>query len=92
MLFYEYFQKHIDKQICITLKNEMQFTGILKSVDLFLNLRIDLKEELRIPELEDVSTISFRGSAIKYVDLDFEDEIDSRLNQATLLGLALINN
>lgn len=92
MLFYEYFRKHLNSQVKITLKNDMLFTGTLKSVDVFLNIRIDPKGlPSTNPALKDIEMISFRGSSIKYIDLEANEKLDQRLSQATYLSLALMN-
>lgn len=90
MLFYEFFKKHMDQTIRITLKNGLVLSGNLRSIDPFLNMRIDCVEaDCKVHALEGMSVCSIRGSAIKCVDLERNPSLDKRLSEATLLKFSL---
>lgn len=70
----------------------MVFTGILKSVDGFLNMRIEqITQPITHPALNNLKVVSFRGSSIKHIEMNLNEEIDQKLSQATYLALALNN-
>lgn len=90
MLFYEFFKRHLNTPVKITLKNEMVLSGVLKSIDPFLNMKIDsVKLGNEVHGLGSVSVCSVRGSAIKCVDLDRDPVLDKRLCEATFLKFSL---
>lgn len=90
MLFYEFFKRHLNTPVKITLKNEMVLSGMLKSIDPFLNMKIDnVRVDDGVHGLENISVCSVRGSAIKCVDLEKNPTLDKRLCEATLLKFSL---
>ncbi|KAI6761919.1 hypothetical protein HG531_002472 [Fusarium graminearum] len=54
MLFFSFFKTLIDHEVTVELKNDIQLKGILKSVDQYLNIKLDdiqVVEELKYPHL-----------------------------------------
>lgn len=54
------------------LKNDIKITGTLKSVDQYLNIKLDdisVAEEMRYPHLSAVKNVFIRGSVVRYVHL-----------------------
>lgn len=90
MLFFEYFRKYVNKKITLYLKNELVITGILKSVDPYLNMQIISPEvSPDCPGLGKISKCSVRGSSIKTVDLEKDIELEARVTDATYLRFGL---
>lgn len=51
---YSFFKTLIDHEVTVELKNDIQLKGILKSVDQYLNIKLDdiqVVEELKYPHL-----------------------------------------
>ncbi|KAK9453013.1 hypothetical protein V1511DRAFT_506260 [Dipodascopsis uninucleata] len=81
MLFFSFFKTLIDQEVTIELKNDMSIRGTLKSVDQFLNIKLDnisVVDELKYPHLSSVKNIFIRGSVVRYVHLP-ADAIDTAL-------------
>jgi U6 snRNA-associated Sm-like protein LSm2 len=90
MLFFEYFKKYLNKKIKITLKNEMIVSGILKNIDHFLNIQLlDTQFDSPVPALGDSFLCSIRGSSIKYVNLDKNEELEKRITDGTYLRFSI---
>lgn len=54
MLFFSFFKTLVDHEVVVELKNDVQLKGILKSVDQYLNIKLDniqVMEELKYPHL-----------------------------------------
>ncbi|KAL4730334.1 U6 snRNA-associated Sm-like protein LSm2 [Fusarium chlamydosporum] len=54
MLFFSFFKTLIDHEVTVELKNDIQLKGVLKSVDQYLNIKLDdiqVVEELKYPHL-----------------------------------------
>ncbi|KAH5236845.1 U6 snRNA-associated Sm-like protein LSm2, partial [Parastagonospora nodorum] len=54
MLFFSFFKTLVEHEITVELKNEVQIRGTLKSVDQYLNIKLDNAEavdEMRWPHL-----------------------------------------
>ena len=54
MLFFSFFKTLVNHEVTVELKNEVQIRGTLKSVDQYLNIKLDNAEavdELRWPHL-----------------------------------------
>lgn len=67
-----FFKTLIDHTITVELKNDIKITGTLKSVDQYLNIKLDdisVAEELRYPHLSAVKNVFIRGSVVRYVHL-----------------------
>ncbi|KAL4266352.1 snRNP Sm proteins family protein, partial [Pleurotus pulmonarius] len=54
MLIFSVFKTLTDQQVTVELKNDLSITGVLKSVDQFLNIRLDnikVLDEARHPHM-----------------------------------------
>ncbi|EEY18613.1 DOM34-interacting protein [Verticillium alfalfae VaMs.102] len=72
MLFFSFFKTLIDHEVTIELKNDIQIRGTLKSVDQYLNIKLEdisVVEELKYPHLSSVKNVFIRGSVVRYVHL-----------------------
>ncbi|KAK6864415.1 hypothetical protein PG985_015419 [Apiospora marii] len=72
MLFFSFFKTLIDNEVTVELKNDIQIRGTLKSVDQYLNIKLDdiqVLEELKYPHLSSVKNVFIRGSVVRYVHL-----------------------
>ncbi|KAL2263708.1 hypothetical protein VTK26DRAFT_5564 [Humicola hyalothermophila] len=72
MLFFSFFKTLIDHEVTVELKNDIQIRGVLKSVDQYLNIKLDniqVLEELKYPHLSAVKNVFIRGSVVRYVHL-----------------------
>ncbi|WQF77633.1 Putative U6 snRNA-associated Sm-like protein LSm2 [Colletotrichum destructivum] len=72
MLFFSFFKTLIDHEVTVELKNDIQIRGILKSVDQYLNIKLEeisVVEELKYPHLSSVKNVFIRGSVVRYVHL-----------------------
>ena len=71
------------KEVTIELKNDVSMTGILHSVDQYLNVRLN---EVQIsngelhPQLTVVKNIFIRGSVVRYIQIPKAD-VDTELLQ-----------
>ncbi|RMZ89624.1 hypothetical protein DV736_g3160, partial [Chaetothyriales sp. CBS 134916] len=57
------------------LKNDISIRGTLKSVDQYLNIKLDditVLDEIKYPHLSSVKNVFIRGSVVRYVHLDRE--------------------
>jgi U6 snRNA-associated Sm-like protein LSm2 len=53
-VFYSFFKTLVDQEVTVELKNDLSIKGILKSVDQFLNIKLDdinVLEEEKYPHL-----------------------------------------
>lgn len=76
----------------IELKNDIRIRGTLKSVDQYLNIKLDEIEVLELdkyPHLSSVKNIFVRGSVVRYVILPQESVDRGLLEDATRRGLSL---
>ncbi|KAL2024189.1 hypothetical protein VTK56DRAFT_9345 [Thermocarpiscus australiensis] len=72
MLFFSFFKTLIDHEVTVELKNDIRIRGVLKSVDQYLNIKLDniqVMEELKYPHLSAVKNVFIRGSVVRYVHL-----------------------
>ncbi|EFQ35242.1 LSM domain-containing protein [Colletotrichum graminicola] len=72
MLFFSFFKTLIDHEVTVELKNDIQIRGVLKSVDQYLNIKLEeisVVEELKYPHLSSVKNVFIRGSVVRYVHL-----------------------
>ncbi|TVY48740.1 U6 snRNA-associated Sm-like protein [Lachnellula occidentalis] len=72
MLFFSFFKTLVDHEVTVELKNDIQIKGTLKSVDQYLNIKLDdiqVVEELKYPHLSSVKNVFIRGSVVRYVHL-----------------------
>ncbi|EOQ99241.1 hypothetical protein E3P92_02804 [Wallemia ichthyophaga] len=67
----------------VELKNDLCLIGTLKSVDQFLNIKLDnvkVLDEQRYPHMMAIKNTFIRGSVVRYVQLPSES-IDTQLLQ-----------
>ncbi|KKP02100.1 U6 snRNA-associated Sm-like protein LSm2 [Trichoderma harzianum] len=86
MLFFSFFKTLIDHEVTVELKNDIQLKGILKSVDQYLNIKLDdiqVIEELKYPHLSSVKNVFIRGSVVRYVHLPAASVDTQLLEDAT---------
>ncbi|KAK6501751.1 U6 snRNA-associated Sm-like protein LSm2 [Arthrobotrys musiformis] len=72
MLFFSFFKTLVDHEVTIELKNDLSIRGTLKSVDQFLNIKLDeiqVVDEVKYPHLSAVKNVFIRGSVVRYVHL-----------------------
>ncbi|GAB5032927.1 u6 snrna-associated sm-like protein lsm2 [Nannochloropsis oceanica] len=83
MLFYSFFKKLVGKEVAVELKNDVELTGKLHSVDQYLNVKLEdvqvVKKE-RYPQLLAVKNVFIRGSVIRFIQLP-ASEVDVQLLQ-----------
>ncbi|KAI8365219.1 LSM2-like protein [Radiomyces spectabilis] len=83
MLFYSFFKTLVDQKVTVELKNDLAITGILKSVDQYLNIKLDdisVVDEERYPHMISVKNCFIRGSVVRYVQLPSQ-AVDTALLQ-----------
>ena len=83
MLFYSFFKSLVGKEVIVELKNDLSISGVLDSVDQFLNIKltdISVTDTERYPHMMSVKNCFLRGSVVRYVQLPPED-IDVQLLQ-----------
>ncbi|KAK2748762.1 U6 snRNA-associated Sm-like protein LSm2 [Myotisia sp. PD_48] len=81
-----FFKTLTDRQVTIELKNDIRIRGTLKSVDQFLNIKLDDIEVLDLnqyPHLSSVKNIFVRGSVVRYIVLPQAEVDRSLLEDAT---------
>lgn len=86
MLIFSVFKTLTDQQVTVELKNDLSITGVLKSVDQFLNIRLDnikVLDEARHPHMMAVKNCFIRGSVVRYVQLPPESVDTQLLEDAT---------
>ncbi|KAH6913998.1 hypothetical protein BKA70DRAFT_1420769 [Coprinopsis sp. MPI-PUGE-AT-0042] len=80
------FKTLTDQTVIVELKNDLMITGVLKSVDQFLNIRLDnikVQDEERHPHMMAVKNCFIRGSVVRYVQLPAEHVDTQLLEDAT---------
>jgi small nuclear ribonucleoprotein (snRNP)-like protein len=81
MLFFSFFKTLTQQTVTVELKNDISIRGTLKSVDQYLNIKLDdivVLDELKYPHLSSVKNIFIRGSVVRYVHLPSE-KVDKEL-------------
>ncbi|PGH16185.1 hypothetical protein AJ79_01952 [Helicocarpus griseus UAMH5409] len=76
-----FFKTLTNHTVTIELKNDIRIRGILKSVDQYLNIKLDDIEVLDLdqyPHLSSVKNIFVRGSVVRYIVLP-QAEVDRGL-------------
>lgn len=72
MLFFSFFKTLVDHEVTVELKNDIQIKGTLKSVDQYLNIKLEeiqVLEDLKHPHLASVKNVFIRGNVVRYVHL-----------------------
>ncbi|OAA49874.1 U6 snRNA-associated Sm-like protein LSm2 [Beauveria brongniartii RCEF 3172] len=81
-----FFKTLIEQEVTVELKNDIQLRGTLKSVDQYLNIKLDdisVMEELKYPHLSSVKNVFIRGSVVRYVHLPAASVDTQLLEDAT---------
>lgn len=89
MLCYSFFKTLTNQTVTIELKNDIRIRGILKSVDQYLNIKLDDIEVLdlaKYPHLSSVKNMFIRGSVVRYVMLPRSEVDVGLLEDATRRG------
>lgn len=72
MLFFSFFKTLVDQEVRVELKNDIEIKGTLKTVDQYLNLKLDnivcLNED-KYPHMQSVKNLFIRGSTVRYVHM-----------------------
>ncbi|ADM12311.1 U6 snRNA-associated ribonucleoprotein [Encephalitozoon intestinalis ATCC 50506] len=90
MLFYEFFKSNIGKRIFVMLKAGVYVSGVLNSIDPYLNLNLEEVEILSDhPGLSGTSLCSIRGSSIKYILADRDAGLLQGVNAGSRLRMIL---
>ena len=83
-LFFSTFKTLVGKEITVELKNDLTITGILQSVDQYLNIKLSHMKVGEIsdkyPHLQSVRTCFIRGSVVRYIHMP-SDAVDTQLLQ-----------
>jgi len=85
-----FFKTLVDHEVTIELKNDLSIRGTLKSVDQFLNIKLDdimVLEEAKYPHLTAVRNVFIRGSVVRYVHLPAGAVDTALLEDATRRGM-----
>lgn len=81
MLFYTFFKTQLGKEVKIRLKNDIIFTGVLESVDIFLNLKV--RGVSGTQEQHRMDTCIIRGSSVKTISMSDRGVCYKQLHDAT---------
>lgn len=90
MLFFSFFKTLVDQEVIVELKNDIEIKGTLKSVDQFLNLKLDnisTVNETKYPHLKAVKNLFVRGSTVRYVHLSASSVDCTLLQDASRRGM-----
>ena len=83
MLFFSFFKTLQGKVVAVELKNDVSITGILHSVDQYLNIKLtDIKvvNAEAYPQLMCITNCFVRGSVVRYIQIQSTD-VDTELLQ-----------
>ena len=83
MLFYSIFKTLEGKEVAVELKNGLEVSGNLNSVDQYMNVKLDNLKVVNVekfPQMASLRNCFIRGSVIRYISLRKED-IDVELLQ-----------
>lgn len=86
MLFFSFFKSLVDSEVTVELKNDLSLRGTLKSVDQFLNIKlqdITVLDESRYPHMSAVKNVFIRGSVVRYIHLSANNVDTALLEDAT---------
>ena len=82
-LFVAFFKTLVGKRVTVELKNNLSITGVLHSVDQYMNFRLDgaaIDNAQQFPQLTAVKNLFIRGSTVRYVHMASAD-VDTMLLQ-----------
>lgn len=83
MIFFSFFKTLIGKEVAIELKNDVVMTGVLLSVDQYLNVKLKNVAVVNAsahPQLAAMKNCFIRGSAVRYIQIP-ASEVDTELLQ-----------
>jgi U6 snRNA-associated Sm-like protein LSm2 len=86
MLFYSCFRTLVGQTVTVELKNDVSISGVLESVDQYLNLKLErtqVEDQKAHPQLMSVSNCFIRGSVVRYVRLARNSVDTDALHDAT---------
>ncbi|KAF1989643.1 DOM34-interacting protein [Aulographum hederae CBS 113979] len=86
MLFYSFFKTQIGNEVEVELKNDIRIKGTLKSIDQYLNVKLDdiqVTNEDKYPHLSAVTSTFIRGSTVRYIHLNASTVDTALLQDAT---------
>uniref|UniRef100_A0A0K0F3R2 U6 snRNA-associated Sm-like protein LSm2 n=2 Tax=Strongyloides TaxID=6247 RepID=A0A0K0F3R2_STRVS len=86
MLFYSFFKSLVGREIVVELKNDISMSGVLQSVDQYLNVKLDQVQVLdpeRFPHLITAKNCFIRGSTVRYIQLNPKNVDTELLHNAT---------
>lgn len=86
---YSFFKTLTNQTVIIELKNDIRIRGTLKSVDQYLNIKLDDVDVLdldKYPHLSSVKNMFIRGSVVRYVVLPRSEVDVGLLEDATRRG------
>lgn len=89
---YSFFKTLTNHVVTIELKNDIRIRGTLKSVDQYLNIKLEDIEVLdldKYPHLSSVKNVFLRGSVVRYVVLPQAEVDRGLLEDATRRGMLL---
>lgn len=69
MIFFSFFKTLVGQQVAVELKNDVVVTGLLVSVDQYLNVKlkdIQVVDTEKHPQLAALKSCFIRGSAVRY--------------------------
>ncbi|KAI5249743.1 hypothetical protein E4T43_00519 [Aureobasidium subglaciale] len=82
----------IPEEVTVELKNDISIRGTLKSVDQYLNIKLDditVLDDLKYPHMSSVKNVFIRGSVVRYVHLPAASVDTPLLEDATRRGREL---
>lgn len=86
-----FFKTLVNTVVIIELKNDIRIRGTLKSVDQYLNVKledIEVLDLVQYPHLSSVKNIFVRGSVVRYIVLPSEKVDRELLEDATRRGMS----
>ena len=74
MLFFQLFQQLVESKatVVVELKNDLQISGTLQSVDQYLNVKltnVGIEEPDKYPHLVSLKNCFIRGSVVRYIHM-----------------------
>lgn len=75
MLFFQLFQKLVESraEVTVELKNDLQISGKLQSVDQYLNVKLSdvrIENPQKYPHLVSLKNCFVRGSVVRYIHMN----------------------
>jgi small nuclear ribonucleoprotein (snRNP)-like protein len=89
-----FFKTLTNQVVTIELKNDIRIRGTLKSVDQYLNIKLDDIDVLdldKYPHLSSVKNMFIRGSVVRYVVLPRSEVDVGLLEDATRRGMSFVH-